>query len=433
MNPSVSGPRGVRCALALVFAIVAAALANPAGAEQYVVIRPGVATYPRSLQLSHNGHVLATYETGGIWSYTICTPDGSWEDYAPPTGIRLLKYTISDWGIAAKADHNGQTPMEVWSAPFGQPLSQVASGTMNGSLDGFDRGLNLNGAGVIAWSGRDDTDRPIHKIYRSEPGGSPSLVTGPEVVSLTDSSPVIVDSQGRLLASMTVSGPSGDHWSLYRYTYGAGWTDLAFGLLNGTRSNRWAVNSRDEIAFSAYTGTHSAGPHWLHLYSDVAGTAMILDNTSSTGNDRLVSISLADNGDLLVTRTGYAATDPYEVLLRKEGTSWTNLADKLPSGRTFASYPIVGMNPAGDVLIESINTASSRFEYYRLHDDQLTLLLDSQGDVTYPRLAPDGRMYFFIRDASSYSLAVTPEPGSLSVLALGGLALIRRRKRHAFA
>ena len=116
---------------------------------------------------------------------------------------------------------------------------------------------------------------------------------------------------------------------------------------------------------------------------------------------------------------------------RETVASRLELSAARASGRTFEDYPITGMTPAGDVLLAAVDTATGGYEYYRLdvHDDLSLLLGPLSRDVTFPRLSDDGLLYFYLWDTGFYSLAVTPEPATVGLLALGATALLRRRRR----
>jgi hypothetical protein len=161
---------------------------------------------------------------------------------------------------------------------------------------------------------------------------------------------------------------------------------------------------------------------WFKAHTVADGSLLAVETGNIAGNDRAEIIAYIDNiaGGITVRSFDGGAFTPVPIASGLDASSWHELSFILTRSAT-ANQISVSVDGGAPVLF------NGGLEQFR--DDNLQAYSESSRLKFRPRHA-DGDLSFngFILDDITYSVAI-PEPASLAILALGGVALLARRRK----
>jgi probable HAF family extracellular repeat protein len=289
---------------------------------------------------------------------------------------------------------------------FMNDLGTLGLNDFNGSSIGSD----INDAGQVTGGSNIAGPRTAFHAFRRDDGRMRDLGT----LGGTDSGGSRINTAGQVAGYSQLTGDKVNHAILYTGTPGAGGIMHDLGTLGGSNSNGNGINDAGQVAGRSqitgntayhaffYTGTPGAGGVMRDL-GTLGGTDSVAFAVNAAGQ---VVGSSQITGDTAWHAFLYSGTpgaggrmidldDWLDVNIPTEGTKWTLAGE--------------GAGPS-DISNTGWITGTGVYDP------------DGPGGV-----ASDYRAYLL--DAS----ALVPEPTGLALLVLGGLPILRRRRRHCSA
>src|SRR5262249_52786787 len=154
----------------------------------------------------------------------------------------------SNWGVAVLTDHHGGAPEVTYTAPFGQPLTEVFTNT-----NGSNSVPALDDAGDGALVSRNAVTTLYVDTYSFQPGTSPCLLPALGAASLSQDP--LIDNEGRITVTAQYS-PTFQTY-LERYDPATGWQTLPTPSGENVVQSQpaYAVDARGDISFMTYSHT----------------------------------------------------------------------------------------------------------------------------------------------------------------------------------
>ena len=364
-------------------------------------------------------------------------PVGGLSQTAVPTQDRFLGLNLSNWGVSVLGVTAGG-PFNTYTAPFGQSLTQVFAGNSGGTTSL----AAINDAGQLGFVSRVNTGF-FKSVYRAEPGSPPQQA--PSFGDFNLSQFALIDNAGRVAVIAEQHSPTYDG-DLYRYDSSTGWQNLTSGfsefVVSSLGSN--AMNAAGDTTFISYDPT-GGGQYYLNVYRTATES---IDRISEVSYEsqfgpqlRQVLANIDDAGAMLAEIGGANFSDAQAtMLLSTPGGTLIDLGQLLPANEHIPSYPFSDdftLTPGGQALFNSRNDLTGLWTYYHYDYSRSRLFTIPQlSNLLRPLdqsvLTDDGRVYFWMEDGSENVLGVlaVPEPSTLGLLALGGVAVVAARRRR---
>ena len=320
-------------------------------------------------------------------------------------------------------------------------------GSNQGEIDAFL--VRYNSSGTVQWTRQIGTSGKDYAYAIAVDGSGNSYITGGTWGGLGRPNPGGLD-------AFIVKYDSGGAVQWSRQIGSAG-HDLTSSI---------AVDASGNSYIAGYTEGNLGGPNqggsdaFIVKYNS-AGTVQWMRQIGSSGTDDAEGITVDGSGNIYITGRTYGdlagpnqgAGDAFIVKydsggtlqwIRQMGTANSDLVSDIAvdgSGNSYITgytYGDLGGPSHGDwdafiVTYDSggtvqwsrqIGTGESDFAYGIAVDGSGNIYItgSTRGDLGGPNQGGN----------DAFLVAIAPEPATLALLALGGLALIRRRKRHAF-
>jgi hypothetical protein len=364
-----------------------------------------------SVSAEYGQNLLMYYNIGSNWTVQVVRnaqivqsiiPAGSPGDFSQSNyGI------ISDAGGLWVYPRDGSTQQLIWWP----------------NVNGNGGNSCINDEGDVCWAARPSVQTGLDQLFYKPYNGDLMQLQAPLGGTLSVGN-LFIDCYGRVYANLGTS-LSNTPSSIFRY-YDGSWEDLHPAGQPGS----WSAGCIDSIGARMLMTQNYNGYSYYYSYDHGQTTFVAQDSNRTTGY-------LADNNSVLVSFNSKYYNDPpsyYHMYLPDD--TYVDLATVVPSG--MAQVIALNMNRSGQVLLKTTESATGHYDYY-IYDGykcypMMTGLSQSLGS---PVLGGDGWMYYTAYDSvhSCYNeyAVQTPEPASLSMLLLGGLAVLKRRERAAAA
>ena len=370
------------------------ALAFDSQDRAQVVYRTGTSSY---LQHSYGTNA----GTMPVWTVpvdtTISESSGYGQAYLVSVGNSLyLGYrgrsgSSGPYGYGSVFDGSTWQSYQLPSSPsyFSGPYGMVADGygQMQWITTSHPTGTP---AGIYVYSKSGSTD-----VYTPMALGATPALPSPFEMSLQQGGQAVLDSSGNL-HTVQLTGPGG-----VQLLYAKGPTGRPFTVTDDLDAGWQEKAGWPSIAVDAAGNAHIAytqlWPYYGVKHLSWNGTAWASEWIEQGGNG-----------------SGYLGTFP-QVVLNKAGTVHVIYADLLSGLLKDA------VKGAGGWQIESIDTIGTQGTY-GTSAGAMAAAVDSRGGI--------GVAYWNPKDAAMKYAYLVPEPVSLVLLAMGGLALLRRRSRR---
>lgn len=389
---------GFICLLAL----LCVAAAFPAGAEGAagtpVVVISGMnsrmAPIPSSTELT-----MFTNITGGVTSLQVCSNAQLLDTVVLPGDA--LDRNLSRYGVACVI-----RPQKLYLWPDGEPSQFIYESSVSIGL------TQVSDSGTLAFASRTTNHHGLREMWIKNPGQP--LTQLPAIGENVDVDNMFLSSTGRLF----VTAEGYEFMRIYSWT-GSQWTNLTAGL-GGTWWCHAANRDGSELICEQFNGTENST---YYRYREEGFTPIM-------NFPYFAETTLAENGSVLLSFTQSWEGDPpsQHRLALADGTS-IDLTTVVPAGRQDVTP--INMNYLGQVLLSAKVAATGKYEYYTFDGASGRCLLDGLGaPVMSPVLGGDGLMYYYDWADPSHStqtLYAIPEPATLALLALGAVAILRRR------
>jgi hypothetical protein len=382
--------------------------ADRALADDPTIVATGISSIMVGPAIDWHDRILSVHIRDSRPSLVTCSAGRVLDTVQPAQD--LFGWALSQYGVAYV-----QRPQDLYVQPAGGASQFVYSAITSMGC------LAMNDSGTLCYASRDTNHHGLREMWTRQADQSPLQLPAPTAGELTVYR-MAIDPAGSVYAGVTVTGSASD---IYRWS-NQGWTNLTADWSN---SASFAGMNRDgtQIVFM------SSEPGYQGLYQLRGGGISQLGITYPTYASPIAKV--ADNGSVLVYWHSYAYFGvPAKAYMYRPDGSVVDLDTVVPAGQSLSAAIDSGsldMNHAGQVLLEAASTGptGSQYDYYRFDGTACTTLLETTANpVKSPAICDDGMMYYYFWDSSTsprtLTMAAIPEPASLTLLALAGIAFL---------
>lgn len=354
-------------------------------------------------------------------------PASAWADKTVPAGVRPTTIGMTDYGAFVHTDDNGSTPARLWVLPDGGTMTQLFVGNPNAGGGPGSESMNDSGAIVFVNAADNHYSTPKDFYLWTPQDGLVSLPRLPNDPLYYGSTAPKVDPQNRPVLVKSDG--------IWRYEQG-NWNQIApapnEGYVGTGQYLQFASNGDFVLPVNVYQGTQQV-PRWLRWDVDEQSYVTVYQTPLLQGGltPNLSSAKLGPDNTLTFYVDAYYGSTKAEALTQISPDGDVTVIEQTWPGEAKPAFNRFAFNEAGEVLADFKDPATGQWGFHLWSNGYWKDILpqETRNKVTSFTLDEDGNCYFAFLSGTTGQIdiaMVVPEPASLTLLALGGLLVLRR-------